>query len=270
MKKGAQAFTEGIAKVSDSAAEKATWELVKPELSKTGTVNAAKAGKLTEGGLSGAAKPTVDKELVSAAKEFIKDAKTPLQAVTKLDQGISTEATVLRDGLKATKTPWTSAELETKLNEFKIPNSLKSDATLTNSFNNAKTDILDLASKANKASIDGALNVRQQFDQIMKDDFGDRIFDKRDGVSTVYKNLRNLLNDFVDNKLPEGKLPNGTTFKASLRKQSLLYRAIDNVAPKIKVGEATTNLGKAGALIKGAVKGTATYEGAKRIFTGHF
>jgi len=236
--------------------------MIKPELTKTSGAQAGKSGSLIESGISGKAIPKVDTEMVDATKDVLKGAKTPLQATNNLTQGISDEATSLKNGLKATKTPWSVPELEAKLNDYKLPNSVKSDATLTNNFNNAKADILDLAKKADKTNVGGGLDVRQGFDQIIKDDFGDRIFDRTDGVSKIYKDLRNLLNDFVDDKLPDGKLDDGTSFKGSLRKQSLMFDARDNAAAKIKVGQPTTAIGKAVPILKKAAIGALKYGGA--------
>jgi len=51
------------------------------------------------------------------------------------------------------------------------------------------------------------------------------------------RDVREAINDVVDSRLPEGKLPDGTSFRDSLKRQTLLYDAIENAAPKTpKVG----------------------------------
>src|SRR5579862_6505687 len=43
----------------------------------------------------------------------------------------------------------------------------------------------------------------------------------------------NVIPCHAESKIPDGKLPDGSTFKGELRKQTLFYRAIDNTAPKV-------------------------------------
>lgn len=88
------------------------------------------------------------------------------------------------------------------------------------------------------ASREGLLNLRQGLDQIINDQLPSNIYSKDTPLGQYVKNFRKAITDFTESKIPDGKLPDGSSFKGELRKQSLLYDAIDNVAEKApKTGE---------------------------------
>lgn len=242
---------------------KSTWEKIKPEIkTPTQVAEAAKSGELTKTKLGGIkqAIPTKGRnlEMIKEVHPYIQDASNELDIVNNLKQGISEEAQTIRQQLADSKAIWNENELKGAINQIELPNSVKSDMTLSNNFKNAKADVLKLAKSAVKTP-DGLLDVRQQFDTIMENDFGPRIWNRQDGVSQVYKSFRNVLNELADSKVTDSAV------KASLKKQTLLYDAIDNVAPKIKLGNFFTQFAKNNPRITKALEVGAGVIGGEAI-----
>lgn len=250
------AATETALNKLEQSAIKDTWKKVSPELkTPTQVSEAAKSGRLETSpfGAVRQSTPTAgrDLEMTKAAAPYVKDAKTELDMVKNMQKGIEESANTARAGLKNSKAIWNVNELKGKINQIELPISVKSDQTLLNTFENTKKAVLKLAEDANRTP-DGLLDMRQHLDRLMEDNFGSRIWNREDGVSQVYKSFRTALNNLADSKVTDGAL------KAALKKQSLLYDAIDNVAPKIKLGNVFAQFAKNNPKITKAIKYGAT------------
>ena len=212
-----------------------TWKMIQPELTKTEQAEAVKSGRITQEGKLGTVKqiPNArDTEMINASQPYVSGAKNELEAVANMKQGIADSANKVRTGLEQSNAIWNKNELTGEINKIQEPITVKSDTTLHNTFDNFKRAVLDLADKANKKTI-GILDLRQNLDDLIDNEFGSKIYDKNNPMSNVIRSFRNTLNDFAESKIPDGKLPDGSTFRGELRKQTLLYNAIDNTAPKV-------------------------------------
>lgn len=229
----AAAGTTANAAKSDAAS---VWATIKPTLTPTETAAGVKDGSVvTQGALRTVTQVPKgdDLKMIEAATPYVKAANgAPDVAVHNMQQGIAESATKVRQGLQSSDAIWNQNELKSVLGKIQEPITVKSDATLHNTFNNFRRAVLDLASTADKKTV-GILDVRQRLDKLIESDFGPTIYDKTNPMSNVIRNFRSTLNDFAESKIPDGKLPDGSGFKAELKKQSLLYRAIDNTAPKV-------------------------------------
>ena len=80
----------------------------------------------------------------------------------------------------------------------------------------------------NDSTVSGLLQARKDFDAWVKSQKGKGVFDpSRDSaVTTAIQNVRQTVNNLVDQKVPDAGV------KASLQKQSNLYRAMDNIESK--------------------------------------
>lgn len=146
-----------------------------------------------------------------------------------------TSADTVRQGLKNSKATWNPNELKGVLNKVEKPISLTQPEMPI--ADRLKAGVMKLVEKANKKP-EGILDVRQGFDNLVEKNFGKNIFAKDDPKGILIRQYRQALNDFAESKLPEGKLANGQSLKGELRRQSLLYDAIQNVAEKApKAGE---------------------------------
>lgn len=106
----------------------------------------------------------------------------------------------------------------------------------------------------------GLLQARKDLDAWVKSQ-RPNAFDAADSpISVAVREIRQELNDMVANSMPQAEV------KASLRKQSNLYRVQDNIATKAKdeaptrLGRAAQNIGK-GVSLKQGIAGTAALAG---------
>ena len=227
------------------AAEKEStrvWDVIKPNLTPTETAQGVKDGSVVSKGILKTATQVPkgdDLKMIEAASPYVKDAPSPDVAVHNMQQGIRESAMKVRQGLEESPAIWNKNELKGVLSTIEEPITVKSDSTLHNTFQNFKRAVVQLADKADKRTV-GILDVRQQLDKLIESEFGPSIYDKSNPLAKTVLKFRSALNDFAESKIPDGKLPDGSSFKGELKKQSLLYRAIDNTAPKL--GKEGTNI----------------------------
>jgi hypothetical protein len=109
----------------------------------------------------------------------------------------------------------------------------------------------------------GLLQARKDFDSLVEDQLGKAAFgsDGQTAVKVAVKAIRQGMNDFTAAKAPN------IGVKESLKKQSLLYDAMDNLAPKAGK-ESSTNIGRGAEKLLGAetLKGKLVRGGA--LLTG--
>lgn len=144
----------------------------------------------------------------------------------------------IRAGLEDSQAIWNKNDLKGAMNDVEKPITVKSDPTLNRVANGFKKAALNLASTADK-NLPGLLDVRQGIDSLIDKEFPSNIYSKDTPIGQYVRNFRQALNEEIASRLPDGTLPDGSTFKGELRRQSLLYDAIDNAAANgPKVGEA--------------------------------
>jgi hypothetical protein len=257
-----------VSNLADKKAISGVWDTIKPEL---GKINSTKAGMLEETGIGKAATVKPNQEMITAATPYVKDAKTPLQAVTNMQAGIAEKGDALQKALKDTKAIYTKSQVQGAFNKIEPSADVVGDTAKI--YDKVKAKALSLV--GNGGTLDKLLQARKDFDAYINSSFPNLYdSDRLSGIKKAVLDIRGSLNDVIESRLPDGKLPDGTTFRASLNDQKLLYQAIDNTAPKIKVGAPTTLLGKIssglGSNVKKVAAGAVTYEGAKKIFTGNW
>lgn len=250
---------------------KDTWEKIQPKLNATETATARASGNITKKGILQTAElqPTkLDKQMIEVAHPYVSGVKNEEQMIANMRKGIQDHATTLRAGLDQSNAIWSQNNLKGAINAIEKPHLLSGD--LEKSFDKTLNVVLDKAQTADK-KLSGLLDVRQQFDQEVAKQYPN-LYNGSDSMSAIkqaVKATRQAINDLIEKKLPNGMTADGIPFKQSLKTQSLLYDAIDNVAAKgDKIGSnilsraAKTPIGKA---IEYGVGGTAVFEGAKKI-----
>jgi len=114
------------------------------------------------------------------------------------------------------------------------------------------------------------LKSRKEFDALVEKEFP-TLYDRENApMRSSVKAMRDALNNSID-----ANLPKGFGYKDSLRKQSLMYDAIDNIAGKSSEETKTTGIGRIGSAIKKhpvgtVVTGALTSEGIRKAVTGEF
>lgn len=125
-------------------------------------------------------------------------------------------------------------ELASKMDEVEKPIAIKSDATLDRQFDLAKEAALKIAQKSG-GKISNLLDARKEFDTLVQKQFPN-LYDKENApMRDAITSMRGVMNDFIQSKLPD------VAFKDSLKAQSRLFTAIDNMSEKA-AGEVDTNL----------------------------
>jgi len=208
------------------------WSIIKPELSATEQAAAEKVpGQITRDGIL---KTTTlnpvgrNSDMLKAAEPYLTNVKSAVDAVPKLQQGLTDEATKLRSGLDKSNAIWNQNELKGAINAVEKPDLLSGD--LEKSFNKTLSVVLDKASGADK-KLSGLLDVRQEFDARVAEQYPNLYnSDTMSAMKQAVIKTRAAINDLIESKLPEGYTVDGTSFKDSLKKQSLLYDAIDNAS----------------------------------------
>ncbi len=128
----------------------------------------------------------------------------------------------------ANKGVWTDSELVKKLYNTEDPLSIKSTDALTQNLDNSIYKLLNDTPKTRE----GLLDLRQNFDALVRKDYPNLYDGNMTPTRIKIQNLRENLNDFTASQLPEGKLPNGSSYRGELMKQHNLINAQDELAQK--------------------------------------
>ncbi len=237
--------------VNNSRNNAKIWNLVQPKLTATSQAQAVKSGQIAKTGLMGKVIQILDDEIVGVARQYLKTTD-PLKAVGQMQEGIATEANAIKEGLRQSQAIWNRNELTGALKKIEKPHLLSGDTE------KAFVKTLNAALKEAESSpktLDGLLDVRQKFDRIVKQQYPNLYeSDTLTPIKSAVMETRRTINNMIEAKLPESAQKE--FFRQSLRKQSLLYEAIDNAAtkaPKLgtssftKTGKYAKSLGKVGA-----------------------
>lgn len=204
--------------------------------------------------------------------------------IGEVSKELATQKTQLRAGLETSKAIWNTNELKGTLNNVDIPDPVKNEPTLNRNVTSLKNATVKLAEDVSKKPV-GLLDLRQNFDGYVQDNYGKGFFDKgrsADPFHSYVYSLRDSLNDFAASKLPEGKLPDGTSYRDALQNQHQLINAQDEMVAKTtreypEGSKPTSRFMESHPLIRraftrealgvglGAVGATALTAGAKKI-----
>lgn len=128
-------------------------------------------------------------------------------------------------------------QLNARLAKIEKPIAIKADATLNRQFDLVREAALKIA-KEKGGTIASLFDARKSFDDLVEKQFP-TLYDRanapmRDAITSI----RREMNDFIEEQLPN------VAFKNSLRTQTRLFDAIDNLAPKAFDEIGTTRLGR--------------------------
>lgn len=149
-------------------------------------------------------------------------------------------------------------ELAAKMSAVEKPIAIKSDKVLANQFELAKQSALKIV-KNSGGKISNLLDARKEFDQLVSKQFP-TLYDRANApMRSAITGIRNAMNDFIEDKMPD------VGYKESLKAQSQLLRAVDNLSEKAAEEVGTTGLNRLAdkhPLITGVLKT------AKKVATG--
>ena len=224
----------GVSKALGKNAIESVISDVAPELTgKAGVKNVAKQG-LMKTAITGEIKPIVDKATTELGQIVVDNVPKFTKLATFADKVNATREAVysMADKLKTgvinsgKDIIYPFKELAAKMNGLEPSIAIKSDSILQNQFNLAKEAALKIA-KEKGGTISSLFDARKAFDDLVAKQFPN-LYDRlntpmRDAITS----MRRAMNDFIAEKLPAG-----SGFIDSLKIQSRLFDAIDNMAPK--------------------------------------
>lgn len=159
-------------------------------------------------------------------------------------------------------------ELASRMKAIEKPISIKADSTLNRQFDLAQQAALRIAQQEG-GKISNLFDARKAFDVLVKKEFPN-LYDKENApMRAAISSMRHVMNDFIEEKLPAD-----VGFKGSLKTQSQLLDAIENMSDRAASGaskEVGTNaIERATSAIKNhpvlsGMGGIAAYETAKKI-----
>ena len=250
-KKGAQEAGEGILKqatkkgveIVEGRLEKQkfqeTLDMVKPELSILSKKQ--REGMLTSGRVE---KPSVfkkaevkvnkqDIEIANSVNGIVEKGKNPIENIDKIRTEIGKVAEQTAALPKELDKPLNAQEMNGLIKRFEQAKEessviFASDKTLENSYDSIGQEFAKLVGEK-PPTLSNLLEARKKLDQVIKQKFSN-VFSKFSGdnvKANAIKDIRMAVNDFIADSLPEGN-----QFKALLKKQSNMYRAMDRIAEK--------------------------------------
>lgn len=235
------AATAGIAKAVGRDALSEAIDAVSPSLSsaqmakkvaKQGVSKSAISGKITS--LTGNSDHIIGQAVIDHVPNF-NELKTFSEKLNATRDTVNAMAEKLKQDVAQSGRDiiYPFRELAAKMSAAEEPISLKG-TPFEKQIVPIKQAALQIAQEEG-GTISSLLEARKRFDQLVEKTYPN-LWDKENApMRGAISSIRNTMNNFIEDKLPAG---NG--FKENLRQQNLLYRAIDNLAPKT-VKEIGTN-----------------------------
>lgn len=221
-------------------------EIVSPKMSAKDTANALAEGRGTGGGLLSKTKILPDKattEIGKAVQGIVKTGVPAADNITSLRQAISSEAENLKSQIKDADHPYSFKELNSKLNAVDTPISIKGTA-FEKQIGAVKKAAMSIA-KDSGGTVSSLLDARKAFDSLVSKEYPNLYDSASAPMKTAITSIRNTMNDFIEENLPAN-----LSYKDSLGKQNMYYRAIDNISEKAVGDTKTTGIGRIGKAIK--------------------
>lgn len=251
-----------LQKLAGEQAGRDALEVVTPKLSKTETEEALSQGRGKTSGIFGKTTITPDKQTLDAAqavKGVVKKGATGAENIKAVKNALSTEAESLKTQIQSVDHPYTFKELSSKLNAVEEPAMLKT-GNLDKVFDRVKTKAMSIAQDAG-GKVSNLLDARKSFDSYVDKEFPNLYSsDTLTPMKTAIKGIRGAMNDFIQENLPDD-----VKFKGSLKKQSDMYNAIENIAGKTadEVGSS-----KVGRFVKKVLKNPLVRYGGSAVVGG--
>jgi hypothetical protein len=228
---GAVGGISGAIQGHNIAKQNALGEYISPKLTPSETAKAIKAGKATPEDMFNAAKINPNNQETQAAVMGVVDPKKGyVENVNNLRTAIGKEATGLRTDLQNNDVIFNKSQFQAQLKSIDPPLEVQADPIVEKKYQIAMDKFMQFVDD-NPKNLSGLLNARQQFDQWAQMKIP-KIWNDPTTVpiNTALRQMRNATNDFIEEKLPTDAL--GDAFRASLRKQTLMYDTMDNLADK--------------------------------------
>lgn len=257
-------------------ASKEALKVVTPELTAKETEQALSEGRGKTSKILGKTTIQPNKRLTDVAKSVegvVSKSNTGAQNISNIKTALGKEADTLAKSIENVKQPVSDKGVKTFLDNVEKPIEIEADATQSRKFDITKNALTRIIAK-NEKTVSGLLKSRKEFDALVSKEFPN-LYDRANAPwRSAVTGMRNALNDAI-----EANLPDGFGYKESLRKQSLMYEAIDNIAGSsgeeigtnrfTRFGQRhpiiTKTVKVAGGSVVAGTLGGGAYEGTKKI-----
>ncbi len=196
------------------------------EITKQGIIKTPLGGKIVRA-VSPSSKKLAE-TVVDNVPNFTK-LGTFAEKVTATQDAVDNLATQLKTAVESSgkNRIYPFKELSAQLNGVEKPLMIASDNTLNNAYDRVIAKALDIA-KQKGGTISSLFDARKEFDGFIAQQFPNLYAsDTLTPMRSAVRGIRGAMNDFIEEHLPEG-----SGFKESLKTQSRLLDAIENMAPK--------------------------------------
>ena len=227
------------ASASASALKDAT-DIVSPKMTAKDTADALAQGRGQGGGLFSKTKIAPDPMTIKTAEAvqgIVKKGVPASKNIANLRQSLTTEAENLKSQIQSVDHPYSFKELNAKLNGVETPISIKGTA-FEKQIGAVKQAAMTIAKKEG-GTVSSLLDARKGFDALVSKEYPNLYDSASAPMKNAITSIRNAMNDFIEQNLPDNM-----SFKDSLTKQSMYYRAIDNIAEKAVGDTKKTGIGK--------------------------
>lgn len=204
-------------------------DLVSPQLTKTEKAAAIASGRAKESGVFKTAKLSPDKKTLETARavsDFVDPKKSLPANVNAVRSANMKEAQSLKEIVSGSKAIISPNELKKRLRSIERPPMLIADSKQASLYQQAEDKFLKFVQEE-PGTPSGLLEARKKFDSWIEDNIP-KIWDEPTmrPLHRALRDMRTAANDHLAEKLPD------IAFKDSLRKQNLMYEAIDNMSDK--------------------------------------
>ena len=254
-------------------------DIIKPTLSKVEKTQALEAGRgiVTQKILPRkfekiALAPTKrELEMADVVSDVVSKSKNPIDNIQAIQNKIAETAKSVQEGLKENDTIFNRTQIQSVLNKAKQDSKIVfgSDKTLQNSYDSVVGEMMRQINNQPK-NLSGLLQARKNFDTIIDLKFP-KLLNNPVGDTAkqnAVKDVRKSVNQFIADQLPEGNV-----FKEELKKQNLMYGAIENISKKTANNVDASAVKKAMAalrqnpLVSGVTGGILTYGALMGMFS---
>lgn len=205
-------------------------EVIRPQLNKKETQAALQAGRGKISGLFRTNEITPssrDYDIAQAVEGIVSKKNTTPANINLLHNEIEKDANQVIEGLKQNNAIFNKNQIRSALNAAKQSEdrmlTLAGDEAAEKAYNGAIDVFMKVLDRKPK-TLSGLLEARKEFDTILR---RAGAFAKDNPKSIAAKDIRQIANNFIDSKLPEGH-----PFKDLLNRQNLMYEAIENISEK--------------------------------------
>jgi len=171
-----------------------------------------------------------EKEMADVVKGIVSKSKNPIDNIMAIQNEIGIQEGFKSAAIKGYNTIFNKAQLKTVLNKAKEGSQVVfgSDKALQSSYNSVVDEMMRQAGKES-SNLSGLLQARKNFDNVINQKFPGLLSNPIGDTAkqNAVRDVRRAVNEFIANKLPVGN-----EFKSVLRKQNLMYDAIENIGKK--------------------------------------